>query len=172
MSHVPETKRKQSNDLRTPVTLLTGFLGAGKTTLLNRILKEPSSGSIAVIVNEFGEAGLDHDLIETVDTDVTLMASGCLCCSIRGDLPETFQRLFEQRSEGLLQFDRVHPLSVRGVLGPEPIEHAALFTLCQSVVGPWRKLLLISPSQLDKSCNVRPYIRREHLEHHRLRFGH
>ena len=74
------------NDTRLPVTLLTGFLGAGKTTLLNAIIAQSTGPKIAVIVNEFGEAGLDHDLIETVDEEVVLMASGCLCCSIREDL--------------------------------------------------------------------------------------
>lgn len=120
MPDAPETPRNLSSDLRTPVTLLTGFLGAGKTTLLNQILKDPASGSIAVIVNEFGEAGLDHDLIETVDSGVTLMASGCLCCSIRGDLAATFVRLFEQRSQGLLQFDRV-VIETTGLADPGPI---------------------------------------------------
>ncbi len=62
-----------------PVTLLTGFLGAGKTTLLNKLLHDPAAGRIAVVVNEFGEAGLDHDLIEEAAEDVVLMASGCLC---------------------------------------------------------------------------------------------
>ena len=75
-----------AKDTRLPVTLLTGFLGVGKTTLLNTIIAQPTGPRIAVIVNEFGEAGLDHDLIKSVDEEVVLMKSGCLCCSIRGDL--------------------------------------------------------------------------------------
>ncbi|MEM6657771.1 MAG: GTP-binding protein [Pseudomonadota bacterium] len=103
-----------------PVSVLTGFLGAGKTTLLNRILSDASTGRIAVIVNEFGEAGLDHDLIETVEDEVMLMASGCLCCSIRGDLADTFMKLLTRRDEGLLQFDRV-VIETTGLADPGPI---------------------------------------------------
>lgn len=105
---------------RFPVTLLTGFLGAGKTTLLNRILADASSGRIAVIVNEFGEAGLDHDLIEESSEDITLMQSGCLCCSIRGDLANTFIRLLAKRDEGELDFDRI-VIETTGMADPGPI---------------------------------------------------
>ncbi|MEN9754945.1 MAG: hypothetical protein RLZ07_1327, partial [Pseudomonadota bacterium] len=72
-----------------PVTIITGFLGAGKTTLLNRLLKDPALADTIVIVNEFGEIGLDHLFIETQDDNMILMASGCLCCTIRGDLIST-----------------------------------------------------------------------------------
>ena len=82
-----------ANDTRLPVTLLTGFLGAGKTTLLNAIIAQSTGPKIAVIVNDFGEVGLDHDLIDTVDEEVALMKSGCLCCSIREDLARVLQSL-------------------------------------------------------------------------------
>lgn len=71
---------------RIPVTLLTGFLGAGKTTLLNRLLKHPETADTAVLINEFGEVGLDHLLVERLDDDTILLNAGCLCCTIRGDL--------------------------------------------------------------------------------------
>jgi len=82
---------------RVPVTLLTGFLGSGKTTLLNAVLADSAQGRVAVIVNEFGEAGLDHDLIEESSDEIVLMASGCLCCSVRGDLAKTMSNLLHRR---------------------------------------------------------------------------
>ena len=72
-----------TSDTRLPVTLLTGFLGAGKSTFLNKVLAHPDSGQIAVIVNEFGEVGLDNDLIESAEDEVILLSSGCICCSIK-----------------------------------------------------------------------------------------
>jgi G3E family GTPase len=108
-----------------PVTLLTGFLGAGKTTVLNRLLRDPAAGRIAVIVNEFGEAGLDHDLIEEAAEDVVLMAAGCICCSIRGDLSRTLASLLERRSAGQLAFDRV-VIETTGLADPGPVHHTLL----------------------------------------------
>ncbi len=108
-----------------PVTLLTGFLGAGKTTLLNHLLHDPSAGRVAVVVNEFGEAGLDHDLIEEAAEDVILMGSGCLCCSIRGDLSKALISLFARRVRGELPFDRV-VIETTGLADPGPIHHTLL----------------------------------------------
>lgn len=108
-----------------PVTLLTGFLGAGKTTLLNRLLHDPSSGRIAVIVNEFGEAGLDHDLIEKAAEDIVLMPAGCICCSIRSDLSSTLTSLLARRARDELAFDRV-VIETTGLADPGPIHHTLL----------------------------------------------
>ena len=107
-------------DSRMPVTLLTGFLGAGKTTLLNAILSDASAGRIAVIVNEFGEAGLDHDLMETSTDDVVLMQSGCLCCTVRGELADTVSDLFRRRENGDFDFDRI-VIETTGLADPAPI---------------------------------------------------
>jgi len=110
---------------RIPVTLLTGFLGAGKTTLLNHLLGDATAGRIAVIVNEFGEAGLDHDLIEATAEDVILMASGCICCTIRSDLARTMGDLYDRRSRGELAFDRV-VIETTGLADPGPVHHTLM----------------------------------------------
>lgn len=108
-----------------PVTLLTGFLGAGKTTLLNRLLHDPGAGRVAVVVNEFGEAGLDHDLIEAAAEDVVLMPAGCICCSIRGDLSRTLTALVARQARGEVAFDRV-VIETTGLADPGPIHHTLL----------------------------------------------
>lgn len=108
------------DDHRIPVTLLTGFLGAGKTTLLNGLLSDASNGRIAVVVNEFGEAGLDHDLMESSSEDVVLMQSGCLCCSVKGDLAKTITSLAARRVRGELEFERV-VIETTGLADPGPI---------------------------------------------------
>lgn len=101
--------------------LLTGFLGAGKTSLLTRLLALPELSGTAVLVNEIGEVGLDHLLIEEVDEDVVLLKSGCVCCTIRGDLKDAIVRLHERSQRGRIPaFDRL-AIETTGIADPAPI---------------------------------------------------
>ena len=109
-----------------PVTVITGFLGAGKTTLLNRLLNDTLLSDSIVIVNEFGEIGLDHLFIETRDDGMILMASGCLCCTIRGDLVDTLDDLMKKRDTGKIsEFKRI-VIETTGLADPAPILQSLL----------------------------------------------
>jgi G3E family GTPase len=109
-----------------PVCVLTGFLGSGKTTLLGRLLKSPDFARTAVIINEFGEIGLDHELIETSDESFVTLQTGCLCCTIRGDLVQTLTDILRRRDEGTVTpFDRV-VIETSGLADPAPILHAVM----------------------------------------------
>ncbi len=104
-----------------PVTILTGFLGAGKTTLLNRILKEQHGHRIAVIENEFGEEGVDNDLLlQNRDEQIVEMNNGCICCTVRGDLVRILGDLRERRDAGEISFDRV-VIETTGLADPGPV---------------------------------------------------
>jgi G3E family GTPase len=110
-----------------PLTILTGFLGSGKTTLLNRLLKDPALQDTVVIMNEFGEIGLDHLLVETVDEGMVLLSAGCLCCTVRGDLIATLEDLLRKRdNDRILPFRRVI-IETTGLADPAPILHAVLY---------------------------------------------
>jgi len=108
-----------------PVTVLTGFLGSGKTTVLNSLLEQPGFGRSAVIVNEFGEIGLDHELVVSSSDSVVLLESGCLCCGLRGDLLETMRDLQVRREAGEFDFDRV-VIETTGLADPAPVLHTML----------------------------------------------
>jgi G3E family GTPase len=110
-----------------PLTILTGFLGSGKTTLLNRLLKDPALQDTVVIMNEFGEIGLDHLLVETIDEGMVLLSAGCLCCTVRGDLIATLEDLLRKRdNDRILPFKRVI-IETTGLADPAPILHAVLY---------------------------------------------
>ena len=110
-----------------PLTVITGFLGAGKTTLLNKLLRDPALADTLVIINEFGEIGLDHLLMEKSSDDMILMASGCLCCTIRGDLVATLEDLLRRRDNGrVTPFQRV-VIETTGLADPAPVLHAIMY---------------------------------------------
>jgi G3E family GTPase len=109
-----------------PVSVLTGFLGSGKTTLLARALTRPELAQTAVIINEFGEVGLDHLLIARSDESIVELNSGCLCCTVRGDLVNTLGELHDKRARGLIPaFDRV-VVETTGLADPAPILHTLM----------------------------------------------
>ena len=104
-----------------PVAVLTGFLGSGKTTLLNHLLRQPEFSRTAVLINEFGEIGLDHELVETSDDSFVELKTGCLCCKLRSDVAETLDDMLRRRERGELpQFDRI-VIETSGLADPAPI---------------------------------------------------
>ena len=106
-----------------PIFVVSGFLGSGKTTLLRNLLLDPEAGEIAVIVNEFGEVGIDHHLVRKTDVRTTLLRNGCVCCSMRDDLAEALRDLLSQRERGTIpRFDRV-VIETTGLADPAPILH-------------------------------------------------
>jgi G3E family GTPase len=109
-----------------PVAVLTGFLGAGKTTLLNFLLRDPLLSNAAVIINEFGDVPIDHLLVERSDENIMELSSGCLCCTIRGDLIDTMHDLLRKRAAGEIKaFDRI-VIETTGLADPAPVIHALM----------------------------------------------
>ncbi|BDV33368.1 ATP-binding protein [Methylocystis iwaonis] len=109
-----------------PLTVLTGFLGAGKTTLLNRLLAAPELSDTLVLINEFGEIGLDHLFIEKIEGDMVMMSSGCICCTIRGDLVNTLEDLLRRLDNGRIKPFRRVVLETTGLADPAPILHTIM----------------------------------------------
>jgi len=122
---------------RLPVSLITGFLGSGKTTLLNRLVQRPELADSLVIINEFGEIALDHLLVAPVEGETIVLASGCLCCAVRGDLQDTLSRLLVERDRGEIpEFQRVL-IETSGLADPAPV--AQLF-LNNPLLGSYLRL--------------------------------
>jgi len=122
LTDAPHSKRP----LPVPLTILTGFLGSGKTTLLNRLLRDPGLANAVVLINEFGEIGLDHLFVEKIDGDMVMLASGCVCCTVRGDLVDALEKLLRDRDNGRMRdFDRLI-IETTGLADPAPVLHTLM----------------------------------------------
>ena len=109
-----------------PLTVITGFLGSGKTTLLNRLLHDPALADTAVIINEFGEIGIDHLLVERADDGIVELSSGCLCCTVRGELVSTLEDLLRRLDNGRLSALKRVVIETTGLADPAPVLHAVM----------------------------------------------
>lgn len=110
----------------TPVTLLTGFLGSGKTTLLNRILRAPAAGETAVLINEFGAVSIDHLLVREASENMIVMANGCICCSVAGDMVQALRELYFKRAANEIPAFRRVVIETTGLADPAPILHTLI----------------------------------------------
>jgi G3E family GTPase len=128
-------ERSDRPAVHTPVTLLTGFLGSGKTTLLNRALRDPAMARTLIVVNEFGEIPIDHALTEASNDAIVVLENGCLCCTVFGDLVQTFNRLWYARETGEIDFDHV-AIETSGLAEPAPVLQAFLSE--PTLAGLWR----------------------------------
>ena len=111
---------------RIAVSIVTGFLGAGKSTLLNRILKDPEISDVAVIINEFGEVGIDHLLVEASDDSIIELSDGCLCCTVRGELVDTLAMLVDRMQTGRIKPLKRIVIETTGLADPAPVMQSVL----------------------------------------------
>ena len=144
-----------------PLIVVTGFLGAGKTTLLNTMLRHSALADTAVIVNEFGEVGLDHLLYAAVESDLLLLTTGCICCAARGDLLSAIEDLLARRHEGSVSFDRI-VVETTGLADPGPILNALVATpSLQGAVSLVRVLAVVSATHGDEVLDRQDEARRQ-----------
>jgi len=129
-----------------PVSVITGFLGSGKTTILSTLLRRPELADTAVIINEFGEIGLDHDLIETSDETLVMLQTGCLCCQMQGDLIRTLHDLLDRRNSGSISaFNRV-VVETSGLADPAPTLQSLILDEVAAEQFPLARVLTVVDS--------------------------
>ena len=117
---------RQGTGGRIPVTILTGFLGAGKTTMLNRLVTRPDMAGVAVFINELGDIGIDHHLVERIDDALVILDSGCLCCTVQGDLIAALMRLHQQMARREIAPVQRVVIETTGLADPSPVVRALM----------------------------------------------
>ena len=140
-----------------PVTVITGFLGSGKTTLLSALLKKEEMKNVAVIINEFGEVGLDHALVEYSDENIVELQNGCICCTIQGDLQKTMLDLIDKMSKGdISYFDKVI-IETTGLADPVPIIHTLISSMdLQRIYTLDGVITLVDATNGTKTLDLQP----------------
>ena len=140
-----------------PVTVITGFLGSGKTTLLSALLKREEMENVAVIINEFGEVGLDHALVEQSDENVVELQNGCICCTIQGDLQKTMLDLIDKMTKGEISyFDKVI-IETTGLADPVPIIHTLISSMdLQRIYTLDGVITVVDATNGEKTLDLQP----------------
>ena len=140
-----------------PVTVITGFLGSGKTTLLSALLKKEEMKNVAVIINEFGEVGLDHALVEHSDENIVELQNGCICCTIQGDLQKTMLDLIDKISKGdISYFDKVI-IETTGLADPVPIIHTLISSMdLQRIYTLDGVITVVDATNGEKTLDLQP----------------
>ena len=140
-----------------PVTVITGFLGSGKTTLLSALLKKEEMKNVAVIINEFGEVGLDHALVEHSDENIVELQNGCICCTIQGDLQKTMLDLIDKMSKGdISYFDKVI-IETTGLADPVPIIHTLISSMdLQRIYTLDGVITVVDATNGEKTLDLQP----------------
>ncbi len=140
-----------------PVTVITGFLGSGKTTLLSALLKKAEMKNVAVIINEFGEVGLDHALVEHSDENIVELQNGCICCTIQGDLQKTMLDLVNKMSKGdISYFDKVI-IETTGLADPVPIIHTLISSMdLQRIYTLDGVITVVDATNGEKTLDLQP----------------
>ena len=140
-----------------PVTVITGFLGSGKTTLLSALLKKEEMENVAVIINEFGEVGLDHALVEHSDENIVELQNGCICCTIQGDLQKTMLDLIDKMTKGEISyFDKVI-IETTGLADPVPIIHTLISSMdLQRIYTLDGVITVVDATNGEKTLDLQP----------------